>query len=251
MLGKLIKYEFRATARLFLPIYAAILILSGLVCLVNALSDSGAELSFLTVILVLLYVLAAVGLAVTTVVVIVSRFYKNLLGSEGYLMFTLPVTTGQNILAKLIPAVCWTVGSCVLCFVVLIMQSAFQGGLDIRFSGGEGLGMLLFCLLSLTAFILFCYMCMAIGQTFNEHKFLASVGAFIVIQMILQVLGVTTVFSIARLSLFGGFIDRMFDTINHVSAWWPISILNLGALAVCAVLFLITRWLLNKKLNLA
>ena len=96
MLGKLLKYEFRATARLFLPIYAAIAILAGLMLLLRALPDDATGVSFLTFMVGLLYVVAAFGLFVTTVVVLVSRFYKNLLGAEGYLMFTLPVTTGQD-----------------------------------------------------------------------------------------------------------------------------------------------------------
>ncbi|MBR5429701.1 MAG: hypothetical protein IK116_04160 [Firmicutes bacterium] len=248
MLGKLIKYEFRATARLFLPIYVAIAILAGLMCLLRALPADSGILSFLTFIVGLLYVAAALGLAVTTVVVLVSRFYKNLLGPEGYLMFTLPVTAGQNVLAKLIPALCWTIGSSVLCFLVLILQEMLNGGFrDRTLLQPDNLGVYIFLVLALAAFILFCYMCMAIGQTFNEHKFLASIGAFIVIQLVLQILGLIGIFSLGRLGLLAGF-DLSLDTFP---GWVWVAGADLAALAVCAVLFLITRWLLEKKLNLA
>ncbi|MBR0375857.1 MAG: hypothetical protein IJH59_04760 [Firmicutes bacterium] len=247
MLGKLLKYEFRATARLFLPIYAAIAILAGLMLLLRALPDDATGVSFLTFMVGLLYVVAAFGLFVTTVVVLVSRFYKNLLGAEGYLMFTLPVTTGQNILAKLIPAMCWTVGSSLLCFLVVILQDSLSGGVPIRIPNGETAGFILLMLLALAAFILFCYMCMAIGQTFNEHKFLASVGAFIIIQLVLQVLGVAGAFGLFKL----GTLAQLSFSVDNIPGWSVLLGANLFMLAACAVLFLITRWLLDKKLNLA
>ena len=247
MLGKLLKYEFRATARLFLPIYAAIAILAGLMLLLRALPDDARGVSFLTFMVGLLYVVAAFGLVVTTVVVLVSRFYKNLLGAEGYLMFTLPVTTGQNILAKLIPAMCWTIGSSLLCFLVVILQNFFSGGAPIRIPNGETAGFILLMLLALAAFILFCYMCMAIGQTFNEHKFLASVGAFIIIQLVLQILGVAGAFGLFKL----GALANLSFSVDNIPGWSVLLGANLFMLAACAVLFLITRWLLDKKLNLA
>ena len=247
MLGKLLKYEFRATARLFLPIYAAIAILAGLMLLLRALPGDSAAVSLLTVIVGLIYVVAAFGLFVTTVVVLVSRFYKNLLGAEGYLMFTLPVTTGQNILAKLIPAVCWAIGSSLLCFLVVFLRNAFTGELAFLLPTADAAGFILFVLLSLIAFILFCYMCMAIGQTFNEHKFLASVGAFLIIQLVLQVLGVTGAFGLTRLIS----VANLSFNIDSIASWVPLTVLNLCALAACVILFLITRWLLDKKLNLA
>lgn len=250
MLGKLIKYEFRATARLFLPIYAAIAILAGLMCLLRALPDSVRGVNLLTFIVGLMYVAVAFGLAVTTVVVLVSRFYKNLLGQEGYLMFTLPVTAGQNILAKLIPALCWTIGSCVLCFLVVIMQNAFNGELSFRLPNGEVVGFIILMLLSLTAFILFCYMCMGIGQTFNEHKFLASVGAFIVIQLVLQILVIIGGFSLVRLGAGVG-SGLLNITVDEIPSWTVLGGADLLMAAACVVLFFITRWLLDKKLNLA
>lgn len=42
---------------------------------------------------------------VVTAVILIQRFYKNLLGSEGYLMFTLPVTVSQHLFSKTIIAV--------------------------------------------------------------------------------------------------------------------------------------------------
>ena len=250
MLGKLLKHEFRATARFFLPIYLAMALLAGLMCLLRALPEGSNGVSFFIFIAGLIYVLCAFGLAVTTVVVLISRFYKNLLGAEGYLMFTLPVTAGQNILAKLIPALCWSVGSFCLCFLVIFLQNLMNGEVTLRLTSGDTLGILLLLLLCLAAFILFCYMCMGIGQLFNEHKLLASIGAFIVIQLLLQILGFSTVFALLRWHMAAD-LALDFHQLYELPSWLPLAGLNAAAAVVCLVLFLITRWLLDKKLNLA
>lgn len=96
MLGKLLKYELKATSRTFLPIYGALI----LVALGNRLFRMGnINLGFglTTAILVGLFV----ALGVLTLMVTIQRFNRNLLGDEGYLMFTLPVGPNQLIFLSL------------------------------------------------------------------------------------------------------------------------------------------------------
>ena len=99
MLRKLIKYEFRATARVMLPLY--------LVTIVLALLTRGASLwlelatadmtmgesilGFLAGLVAVAFVLALLATFIVAVVLAVFRFRKNLLTDEGYVMFTLPV----------------------------------------------------------------------------------------------------------------------------------------------------------------
>ena len=85
MLGKLLKYEFRATGRLFLPLYGALVIFA----LINALLLSFREIPQLPAVLAMLVnILLAIAVFVVTFIVMIQRFYKNLLSDEGYLMFT-------------------------------------------------------------------------------------------------------------------------------------------------------------------
>ena len=90
MLGKLLKYELKATARTFLPLYGAILVVSVVVRLAFSKFEH-ADL-FMGISALTLFGLF-VALAVLTLLVIVQRFNNNLLSDEGYLMFTLPVST--------------------------------------------------------------------------------------------------------------------------------------------------------------
>ena len=88
MLGKLLKYELKATSRVFIPLYIAILVVS----IVNGLSLNLEILNIqglATIVLMCLFI----SLFVITIVVTIQRFNKNLLKDEGYLMFTLPVNS--------------------------------------------------------------------------------------------------------------------------------------------------------------
>ena len=59
---------------------------------------------------------------IVTFFVIIQRFYKNLLGDEGYLMNTFPVTTITNITSKLSIATFWNIVSgFVAVFSIIIM----------------------------------------------------------------------------------------------------------------------------------
>ena len=59
-----------------------------------------------------------VAIAVITALTIIQRFTRNLLGREGYLMHTLPVTPAQLILSKLISSMVW-----LLCSILVIALS--------------------------------------------------------------------------------------------------------------------------------
>ena len=91
MLKQLLKYEFKATGRTYGGLYLALValaVLSGF-SLRSSSKDNFASL------LLFAYMIVAVAVAVVSVMTIVTRFTRNLLGREGYLMHTLPVTESQ------------------------------------------------------------------------------------------------------------------------------------------------------------
>lgn len=107
MLGKLMKYDMRAGLRKFALIWiglAALAVINGFT--IKYVLDGDIESTFLNLFLgvlplMLLFALY-VAMAVFVLVFIVGRFYKGLLGDEGYLMFTLPVTSSAHIGSKLL-----------------------------------------------------------------------------------------------------------------------------------------------------
>lgn len=88
MLKKLLKYEFRATARtyggMYLALLAASVLFGGSVWRWN--STNSDTYSALVGLLSLVYTGVIIGTVVVTIMTIVQRFYRNLLGREGYLM---------------------------------------------------------------------------------------------------------------------------------------------------------------------
>ena len=113
MLKKLLKYEFRATARtyggMYLALLAASVLFGGSVWRWN--STNSDAYSALVGLLSLVYTAVIIGTVVVTIMTIVQRFYRNLLGREGYLMHTLPVTETQLVTSKLISSTVWSLCS--------------------------------------------------------------------------------------------------------------------------------------------
>lgn len=114
MLKQLLKYEFKATKSLYFGLYLALALLSVVLGVSfrqeNAWADN-TNFGRLEVILMVLYLSVIFAIAVLCFVSTVQRFYKNLLGREGYLMHTLPVTETQLILSKLITSMVWVLCS--------------------------------------------------------------------------------------------------------------------------------------------
>ena len=113
MLKKLLKYEFRATARtyggMYLALLAASVLFGGSVRRWNGTNSDA--YSTLVGLLSLVYTAVIIGTVVVTIMTIVQRFYRNLLGREGYLMHTLPVTETQLVTSKLISSTVWSLCS--------------------------------------------------------------------------------------------------------------------------------------------
>ena len=190
MLAKLIKHEFKATARIFLPILGTVLVLTGAAALTVKLGGilvlpggtgwGGPVLGLASGLLCLLTFIAMMAMMTAAVVVTIQRFYKNLLGDEGYLMFTLPVTPAQHITAKLAVGTVWTLLSLALAVLaaaalIFSIPGAAENGMTLaRFSAAfraeMGTGLWMPAAMMLVLFIigtvntyLQLYMCMAIG----------------------------------------------------------------------------------------
>lgn len=116
MLGKLLKYELQATGRIFIPAYIGIVLIS----IINRsarIIDIAAIFNFTGILLGTLFA----ALCVITVIVVVQRFYKNLLADEGYLMFTLPVKVESLIGSKLIASMIWGIMSIIVAILACLI----------------------------------------------------------------------------------------------------------------------------------
>ena len=110
---------------------------------------------------------------------------------------------------------------------------------------------------SLAGTFLFYYLCMCIGQMFNSHRFLVSAGAYIVIQTVLQILGIAFIWICAsRFSsqAFVAWFSNAFAFLNKIPEGSLIYLLliaaNILSYGIAAALFFIDSAILRKRLNL-
>ena len=108
MLMKLLKHEFRATARIMGPLYLILLAAALAANLTAGLLDADSFiLNIVSALIVMAWFVAVIGVFIVAFILMLQRFYKNLLGDEGYLMFTLPVSVHQHVWSKLIVSAVW------------------------------------------------------------------------------------------------------------------------------------------------
>lgn len=266
MLGRLTKYEFKATGRTMLPMLGALLLLGVLANFSIRFLDSGKGgiLETVATLMIVLYVFGLIAACVMTVVIMVQRFKNNLLGDEGYLMFTLPTNVHSLVWAKLIASVVWYIAVfvCVVLSVLLMVVSVdmLSEVKDVfaeigRAVSGVGVGrtiayILETVLLVVTSLLMTClmfYSSMAVGQCFNKRRTLLAVVFFIVVTYALQILSVALlrmlpdeayiVYNNGNLSFYGA----VHAVLLSMSAYNAV---------ISALFYLLTTLLLKKKLNL-
>ena len=114
MLGKLLKYEIKATSRILLPLYLVLFVVAVVNRVLNPFeileNAQGFNIQILINILsIILYFIITFSVMAATFIIMIQRFYKNFLGDEGYLSFTLPVETWKHVLSKLLTSMMWII----------------------------------------------------------------------------------------------------------------------------------------------
>ena len=280
MLGKLIKYEFKACGRVFFPIYLVILILSiingiysqyGFIqSLKNNLSQKGSLLGvqgILTVVLLALFV----SLFVITIIFTIQRFKKSLLEDEGYLIFTLPVSSRNIILSKYIVSLIFVILSTLVAILSFMLMGIFienykfarimnMTGLIIinMINSDKGiltaiLVLILGLIIVYTNFVLSVYLSISVGQIpkFNKHRSGIGVIAFFLINIIIGYVR-SFINNIMPQNVWDGvenslssILDNSIFTMNKY--YWFMIITDI---AIIGLLFYGINFILSKKLNL-
>lgn len=273
MLRKLLKHEFRATGRIMLPMY--------LILLVTAVGSNLAGrgmldgryhiLNILGVLIITAFGIAICGALLMSFVLMIQRFYKNLLQDEGYVMLTLPVSIHQHIWSKLIVSSVWFIitglavilACCITAFDITIIKEILQG-LGELFQelrkvqayyaiNGTAILMELIALafLSLVAMCLQFYAALAAGHSLPSHKMAWSVAWYFGLQFAFQIIAFS---GINILDQIGFFNWGIFYPEIHLDAMAGIHIglflLIFVTVVYGAVFYGITTFFLKKRLNL-
>ena len=271
MVKKLFKHEITSYLRLWLPTQAVLFAIAIFLRIILFFENESAiyQISFGSS--VFLWVVAIIAALFLTPVFAIVRFYKNLFTREGYLTFTLPVSSAAHIFVK--------VGVAVLFFVFTILSIIVSGmvvalgeplaeifkaiGYVLKnlFAFKDSYHLVFFMLelavLSLIALageFLFFYTCITIGQMAKKNRVLAAFGVYFGFYVIGQV--VSTVLLI-QFALFPNLLESLLEGIARFGEQHPLAFIHLFfalsiliSTAVSALYFFITHLIIRKKLNL-
>ena len=265
MLGKLLKHEFRATGRIMGPMYLIVLVtaIGGNISVRLMDQAQSRILNILAGLLMTAFVIAMIGVCVMALVLMIQRFHKNLMGDEGYVMFTLPASIHQQIWSKIIVSTVWFIATAAamgLAMFIMAFHVGFMGQIltwlrellhqltaYYALNGAAFLvEFLAVCFLGCAVCSLQFYAAMAIGHSFANHKVAFSVLFFFVMQFVEQL-----VFSF--LAAFSDWFDWRWFQVNiqgMAAVHAVMGVLCAGLLVYGAVFYIITAIMLKKHLNL-
>lgn len=256
MFGKLLKYDFEAMAKSLLPIYLLMIVAS---LITNLLLMT--KYNTPSIIATAAFSAICVAAVVITLVTTVRRFRHNLLKDEGYLMFTLPVSSTQLILSKAVAALIWgIIGTCCgilsgLLFLVNVGSidwKSFGDALSWIFataSAGDWVLLLeifIAGLLNYGLFLFAIYLSISVAQLplfKNNHGFLKKITP-----LLCFILFYVVYVSICNLLANIIPIDTVIASTNQLLL--PV-LESIGIeLAVVAILFCLVNYILSRHLNL-
>ena len=261
MLGKLLKYDFKETSRLLLPIYAGLLIISlfgKLMLATNLYTSIPDALQILTI---FTYILLIIACCMGAPIYFIVYFYRSLYSDKGYVMHTLPVTTHQKLFSKLITSFVMELLTFAVCFLsVLIIlyeresfawlsrvfQSAappFLAATDMHFSTFIILTLILL-LISLLSQLLMYYASISLGQLFGGHRVLGAIAAYMGLNFISQIISsiILIVLSVGSMDTYALMTGRTIIALYGLTGCLNL-LLALGYYMIC-------YYIMEKKLNL-
>lgn len=220
MLGKLIKHEFRAMRRPFIPLFistlgvallAAIALFAAMELAKTAGShEMNAVFIMMTSSITIICAIALASATIVALILIAQRFYNSVIKNEAYLTFTLPVTPNQILMSKTITSYIYSIITYVLMgfglFLIVMIGIVMPFGryfdssifyqfryyLSSVFSGTviESLTFVVLNVLNLiispASSILMLYFCIMAGSKIaSKHKILCAVGLYLAIAIVI------------------------------------------------------------------
>ena len=237
MLGKLIKYDFKAMSHVMFPIYLATIAATLIFSLMVKLHF---EEGIIFSIFAFLFIIGLFGSMFATVFFVVSRFTRGLLKNEGYLSFALPVDTATHIIAKVINALIWGLFEGLLLLVCFLIMGLFMGSIEgVREFIEEAikaLGLIdkdvlfamlrvwLIITLEMISSITLIYAGFAVAHLFDKHQKLVMVIFFVIVSSvrssIIQIFVTMSRYSDPFRNIFWYLVPVLFTAIYSAITWY-------------------------------
>lgn len=262
MLGKLMKYEWKATWKLLLPMNMLIIVMTFLACVtvqVDFFDSDNSMVIFSAMMILLTYIGSMFVVCIGTAIYLIYRFYTSTYGDQGYLLHTLPVDKHHIIIAKVAVSAAWIFISMVLVFMSVLFLFAEQGEflVDITeafesvieyWGGSEVSGFVLIMTFIATVFHIFARVlkvtaCVSLGQLSSDHKVIMSFAfyfAFYFVQRIFTML----------YYVFIEILNKANESyrFSYFDNSWEETLIS--SILYSVVFYLLTWYVMDKKLNL-
>lgn len=272
MLKHLLKFEFKSTARIMLPIYITLLSISIIERLMSLLPNDNDIFEFAFALSTILYIFILCAAMAAVYIVIIQRFYKSLLKDEAYLTFTLPVKTSKLLFSKIITSAVWLISTLIVVLVsymILLYNQPitdsiyfnfdYIGNIFSKMNFEQGIALLNTVLLIILSGInqLFnIFTAISIASLFRKHRILLSVAFYIAIEFVMELIS----FIITSVTLLDKSIDDIVTTVemadNNIFTMLTAISKNIFIydaiflVIICVVGFFVMRYIFSKHVNI-
>ena len=260
MLGKLMKYEWKATWKLLVPTNLLIIVMTFFACFTVRLDffDTNNDgVIFSAVMIIMMYVLSMFVALIGTAIYLIYRFYTSTYGDQGYLLHTLPVDKHHIIIAKVLVSMAWVLISSFLMYASILflfdaeedLLTDFINGLQVMVeqSGNEKVSAFavvmafIAVIVGMLARVLKVTACISLGQLSSNHKLLIAFAFYFAIYIAQQTVS-------AFYYAFLGYVNRNNSWRFGYSESWEFALIT--GLIYSVAFYLITWYVMDKKLNL-
>lgn len=286
MLGKLVKYEWKNTAKVCGSLILFLVIMTTVSCLLFCLpsisdfllggSSSGfTPMLILKIMLLVLYIFAMIGVVYGAFIYLGVHFFKSMYSDEGYLTHTLPVSSHQLLISKTFVAGIWYLLITVVMLLSMVALILTIGGKVMSYEGMNifeelaaswddiiraiesvlGIGIVGESLLYLLQIIIgaFCSMtilfgAITIGQLSSKHKVMMSIISYFAITVALQIIT-----SLVMIPITFYTTQQMIEEVNVTLSMTTIPTYTISILInliTAIVLYFLSNYIITKKLNM-
>ncbi len=278
MLGKLIKHEWKDTYKMGSLILLCILLVTVIGCisaLVPTLIWGRSEalditMGVISVFGFLVFVFGLVGISYGILIYLGVHFYKSMYGDEGYLVHTLPVTSNQLFLSKILVGGSWmlitmlaislSVVAIATAFIAMVfggtaeitelvreIKRLFEGGMD-----AETFRILISMPMTLVVgtfvSVATLYGSITLGQLFHRHRGIMAILCYMGVKFVTGIIAMLiSIISTTFLSIqeeMNGYVVTMSDTSPQIYLNWAVT------LVIAVALYCVACHIDSKKLNM-
>ena len=274
MLGKLLKHEWKAVWKipvLLIGILLAAAMMAGFTFHLPIWDSEWVGLPLSGVMMIITFYVAIIGVSLGITIYFAVRYYKNMFTDEGYLTNTLPVSSHQLLLSKVITMFSWdiisilAIAASVAIFMGMIILAFMEPGDGKTIVDGfwelfdmsiwdspymqefEGfcVSMIVMVLASAFSNTMTIVASVTIGQMVRRHRILGAFGAYFAIGTVMQIISTVILF------------PYMISTFDNVYVETPFPLMTAMYLIISAVsviigvgLYFLSEYLIRKQLEL-